>query len=134
VGGGRGPDPLPLAGADTGATGSRGGGMGRTRDGKTAEAVASFDRALTLEAALEEARLNRAIARLRLADPAAARADLEAIWANEASRHRAEAAYHNGIALDRLGRPAQLAGVRSGDDVGGNALRLAVSGMRATAC
>lgn len=76
-------------------------------DGKTTEAVVSFDRALKLDANMEEARLNRAIARLRLGDPAAASADLDAIWANEASRHRAAAAYHNGLALDRLGRPAE---------------------------
>jgi tetratricopeptide (TPR) repeat protein len=82
-------------------------GLALLMDGKAAESMAAFDKALAADPKLEEARLNRAIARLRLGDASAARTDLEAIWANEASHHRAEAAYHNGIALDRLGRTAE---------------------------
>lgn len=74
--------------------------------GDATKALASFDRALELNPSLSEARLNRAIARLRLQDVATASKDFEAVYADEHSAVRAEAAYHNAIALDRLGRAA----------------------------
>ncbi len=79
-------------------------GLALMLDGETAKAIESFDRALALDASLEEARLNRAVARLRQGETARASADFEAIWSTTGSRLRADAAYHNGVALDRLGR------------------------------
>ncbi len=74
--------------------------------GDSLKALASFDKALELNPNLSEARLNRAITRLRLQDVATAAKDFEAVYADERSAVRAEAAYHNAIALDRLGRTA----------------------------
>ena len=74
--------------------------------GDLPKALASFDRALQLEETLTEARLNRGIALLRTGAYAKASRDLERVAADERSRLRADAAYHNAIALDRLGRTA----------------------------
>lgn len=76
-------------------------------DGDAKGALAAFDRALAADPALEPARLNRAVALLRMNDPAGAIVELARVWANEASPFRAQAAYHHGIALDRMGRPAE---------------------------
>ena len=75
--------------------------------GDTAAALASFDRALALDDTLQEARFNRGVARLRTENFAKASADFEEVWADEQSPLRADAAYHNGIALDRLGRTTE---------------------------
>lgn len=74
--------------------------------GDLPKALASFDRALQLEETLTEARLNRGIAFLRTGAYAKASSDLERVAADETSPLRADAAYHNAIALDRLGRTA----------------------------
>jgi tetratricopeptide (TPR) repeat protein len=74
--------------------------------GDLPKALASFDRALQLDETLAEARLNRGIALLRTGAYAKASSDLERVAADETSRLRADAAYHNAIALDRLGRTA----------------------------
>ena len=71
-----------------------------------AKAIASFDEALKLDATLEQARLNRAIALLRSGQTAKAKSEFEALANDEHSLVRADAAYHLAIALDRLGRPA----------------------------
>ena len=73
-------------------------------DGKPAAAIEHFDRALALDPSFAEARLNRGVARLNLGRNTEASADFEAIYADEKSSLRARAAYHNGLALDRLGR------------------------------
>jgi len=75
-------------------------------DGDVAAATAAFDRALTLDATLGPARLNRGVAYLRLGQFAKASADFEKLAADEKSPLRADAAYHNAISLDRLGRTA----------------------------
>ena len=74
--------------------------------GENTKALASFDAALTQQPNLAAARFNRALTLLRLGQLAKASAEMEKIWSDEASPLRADAAYHNGIALDRLGRPA----------------------------
>jgi tetratricopeptide (TPR) repeat protein len=79
-------------------------GVALLLNGDAKAAMASFDKALSLNAALSEARLNRGIARMRLNDLPNARKDFEAVYADERSAARADAAYHNAIVLDRLGR------------------------------
>ncbi|HEX7833093.1 MAG TPA: tetratricopeptide repeat protein [Thermoanaerobaculia bacterium] len=79
-------------------------GLALLLSGETKQALASFDKALALNPHLSEARLNRAIARLRLQDFASASKDFEGVYNDERSALRGDAAYHNAIALDKLGR------------------------------
>lgn len=81
-------------------------GLALLLSGETAKALKSFDKALELNPKLLEARFNRALAMLRSNDPAKAISDLAKVWSAEGSTLRAEAAYHTGIASDRLGRTA----------------------------
>jgi tetratricopeptide (TPR) repeat protein len=81
-------------------------GLALMLGGDLANAAAAFERALTLDASLQEARLNRGIARLRLGELAKASEDFAKLVDDERSSFRADAAYHNAIALDRLGRAA----------------------------
>ena len=74
--------------------------------GEAAKAVTSFDAALAKDPALAAARFNRAIALLRLGQFGTASSELQKLWPDERSPLRAQVAYHNGIALDRLGRAA----------------------------
>ncbi|HVE71050.1 MAG TPA: tetratricopeptide repeat protein [Thermoanaerobaculia bacterium] len=74
--------------------------------GDLTPALASFDRALKLDPSLAEARLNRGIALLRSGSYAAASAELARV---KSPTLAADAAYHNAIALDRLGRTADAA-------------------------
>ncbi len=69
-----------------------------------AKALTTFDRALQLDSKLSEARLNRGLALLRLGKFAESSAEMQKVFADETSPVRADAAYHNAIALDRLGR------------------------------
>ena len=78
-------------------------GLALLLEGHTAKALASFEKALSLQPTLHAARFNRALAFLRNRDYAKAAADLEKIYADEHSPLRADAAYHLGIAHDRLG-------------------------------
>jgi tetratricopeptide (TPR) repeat protein len=82
-------------------------GLALLLDGDTAKALVSFDKALALQPSLQPARFNRALAFLRKGDSAKAAADLEKVFADEHSALRADAAYHLGIAYDRMGRPAE---------------------------
>jgi tetratricopeptide (TPR) repeat protein len=81
-------------------------GLATLLSGDPAKALASFDRALALSPSLAEARFNRAVALLRTGDAARASAELEALWKDETTPLRATAAFHNGLALDALKRPA----------------------------
>jgi tetratricopeptide (TPR) repeat protein len=81
-------------------------GLALLLDGDAKSAIASFDRALELTPTLQHARFNRALAFLRMKEDAKAAADLAKIFADEHSPLRADAAYHLGIAYDRLGRTA----------------------------
>lgn len=80
-------------------------GLALMMSGQTAKAIEHFDRALKLRPDLHEARLNRAITRLRAGDAAPASTELQALHAAETSPSiRTSAAYHNALALDRLGK------------------------------
>lgn len=81
-------------------------GLALLLEGDTTKALASFEKALALQPDLQPARFNRALALLRTREFAKAAADLEKIYADEHSALRADAAYHLGIAYDRLGRAA----------------------------
>lgn len=81
-------------------------GLALLMKGDAQGALVSFEKALALQPTLAEARLNRAIALLRTGAFAKASAELEKLWADEHAPVRADAAYHNAIALDRLGRAA----------------------------
>jgi tetratricopeptide (TPR) repeat protein len=82
-------------------------GLAQMLGGDLAKALASFDEALKLDPTLEQARLNRAITLLRSGQLAKAKSEFEALANDEHSLVRADAAYHLGLALDRLGRPAE---------------------------
>jgi tetratricopeptide (TPR) repeat protein len=82
-------------------------GLAELMQGQSEKALASFDRALAAKPDLAEARFNRAVALLRLAQYAKAASALEPLASAEDSPLRANAAYHLGLALDRLGRPAE---------------------------
>jgi tetratricopeptide (TPR) repeat protein len=73
-------------------------------EGDLTKALASFDRALQLDRTMSEARLNRGIARLRAGRLLDASDDLQTVTNDEHSALRGDAAYHNAIVLDRLGR------------------------------
>jgi tetratricopeptide (TPR) repeat protein len=79
-------------------------GLALLLEGKTTEAQKSLDHALELQPGLQAARLNRGLVFLRTRQYAKAVSDLEKVWADERSALRADAAYHLGIALDRMGR------------------------------
>jgi len=79
-------------------------GLATMMSGQPRKAIASFDLSLDLDPKLTAAKLNRGIAWLKTGEPARASADLEAIYADEATPFRATAAYHNALALDALGR------------------------------
>jgi len=82
-------------------------GLALLLEGQTARALASFDKALELQPSLQPARFNRALALMRNGDHAKAAAALEKVYADEHSALRADAAYHLGIAHDRMGRAAE---------------------------
>jgi tetratricopeptide (TPR) repeat protein len=79
-------------------------GLALMLKGDTLGALHSFDRALASDQTLLEARFNRAVALLKLGELAKASADFEAIALDEHNVLRASSAYHNALALDRLGR------------------------------
>jgi tetratricopeptide (TPR) repeat protein len=81
-------------------------GLAMLMRGDVKAAFASFEKALTLNPQLSEARLNRGIAKLRGGDAAGASKDFELVYNDKQSAVQADAAYHNGLALDRLGRSA----------------------------
>jgi tetratricopeptide (TPR) repeat protein len=81
-------------------------GLALLLSGDLPKALAGFDRALELDPNLSEARLNRGIALLRTGAFAKASTELERVANDAQSPLRADAAYHNAIALDRLGRTA----------------------------
>lgn len=81
-------------------------GLALLLEGDIGRALASFEKALALQPGLQPARFNRALALMRNREYAKAAADLETVYADEHSALRADAAYHLGIANDRLGRAA----------------------------
>jgi protein O-GlcNAc transferase len=82
-------------------------GLALLLEGEIAKAMAAFDKALALQPDLQAARFNRGLAHLRNHAYAKAAADLEPVYADEHGPLRADAAYHLGIAYDRLGRATE---------------------------
>jgi len=82
-------------------------GLAVLMKGESVKALASFDRALSLAPSMPEARLNRGLALLQLKRFSDASAEFAAVFANQDAAVRADAAYHNAIALDRLGRASE---------------------------
>lgn len=82
-------------------------GLAHLLEGETAKALANFEKALALQPTLQAARFNRALALLRNREYVKATADLTKVYADEHSALRADAAYHLGIANDRIGRAAE---------------------------
>ncbi|HEX9985376.1 MAG TPA: tetratricopeptide repeat protein [Thermoanaerobaculia bacterium] len=82
-------------------------GLTMLLSGDAKQSLTAFDRALTLNPALQEARFNRALALMKLGEAARASAELQKIYADEASPLRAAAAYHNGLALDGMKKTAE---------------------------
>jgi tetratricopeptide (TPR) repeat protein len=74
--------------------------------GETKKAIEVFDQVIASEPAMIEARFNRAVARLKLGDDTKASAEFEKIALDEHNALSALAAYHNALALQRLGRTA----------------------------
>lgn len=74
--------------------------------GRTPQAIDAFDRAIAADPTLVEAQFNRSVALLRAGDPVKASAGFEKIALDEHNLLRATAAYHDALALDRLGRTA----------------------------
>ena len=82
-------------------------GLALMLSGDLRKAVTQFDIALELQPTLLEAKFNRAIAWLQLGETAKASASFAEVYATETSPLRGRAAYHNGLALDRMGKPAE---------------------------
>ncbi len=81
-------------------------GLALMLSGDAKKAVEVFDRAIASDPAMIELRFNRAVALLKLGDAAGASQEFEKIALDEHNLLRASAAYHNALALDRLGRTA----------------------------
>jgi tetratricopeptide (TPR) repeat protein len=72
--------------------------------GQPAKAIDVFDGLIASDPTAIEARFNRAVALLKLGENAKASAEFEKIALDEHNLLRASAAYHDALALDRLGR------------------------------
>lgn len=81
-------------------------GLALMLSGDLQKAVAAFDLALDLDASLQEARFNRAVAWMRLGMNTRASQTFMEIAADEKSPLRPSAAFHNALALDASGKPA----------------------------
>jgi tetratricopeptide (TPR) repeat protein len=82
-------------------------GLALMLEGELQKSIASFDLALDLDGSLAEARFNRAVAWMRLGMHARASETFQAIAADEKSPLRGSAAFHNALALDAAGKPAE---------------------------
>ena len=67
-------------------------------------AIGVFDRAASMDPTLIEARFNRAVALLKLGQNEKASAEFERIAFDQHNMLRASAAYHDALALERMGR------------------------------
>ena len=81
-------------------------GLALLLDGQPKKAIDSFDTALELRPDFGVSRFNRGIAFLRSDDYARASADFVRVASDPNEPLRASAEYHNALALDALGRPA----------------------------
>jgi tetratricopeptide (TPR) repeat protein len=81
-------------------------GLALMLSGDPKKAIDVFDRAIASDPTLLEARFNRGVALLKLGENTQASAAFEKIALDEHNLLRASAAYHDAVALDRLGRTA----------------------------
>ncbi len=79
-------------------------GLALMLSGEVARSIQVFDQVIASDPTAIEARFNRAVALLKLGENARASAEFEKIALDEHNLLRAGAAYHNALALDRLGR------------------------------
>ena len=82
-------------------------GLALMLSGDPKKAVAVFDGVIASDPTMIEARFNRAVALLKLGENAKASAEFEKIAYDEHNMLRASAAYHDALALDRMGRTAE---------------------------
>jgi tetratricopeptide (TPR) repeat protein len=81
-------------------------GLALMLSGDAKKAVDVFDGVIAADPAMIEARFNRAVALLKLGELTKASTEFEKIALDEHNMLRASAAYHNALALDRLGHTA----------------------------
>lgn len=79
-------------------------GLALMMSGDARNAIGAFERASSMDPSMIEARFNRAVALLKLGENEKASAEFERIAFDEHNILRATAAYHDALALDRLGR------------------------------
>lgn len=72
--------------------------------GDTRGALPVFEHAMSMDPSMTEARFNRAVALLKLGENEKASSEFEKIAFDEHNMLRASAAYHDALALERLGR------------------------------
>lgn len=81
-------------------------GLAMMLAGDPQKAIAVFDGVIAADPTMIEARFNRGVALLKLGQNAKASAEFEKIAFDEHNLLRATAAYHDALALDRMGRTA----------------------------
>ncbi len=81
-------------------------GLALMLSGDPTKAIAVFDAVIASDPAMIEARFNRAVALLKTGQNAKASAEFEKIALDQHNMLRASAAYHDALALDRMGRTA----------------------------
>ncbi len=81
-------------------------GLALMLSGDPKKAIAVFDGVIASDPTMIEARFNRAVALLKIGENARASAEFEKIAFDEHNMLRASAAYHDALALDRMGRTA----------------------------
>ena len=81
-------------------------GLALMLSGDLPKAVAAFETALDIDPNLTEAKFNRAVAWMRMGQTQRASETFAQIANDEKNPMRATAAFHNALALDALGKPA----------------------------
>lgn len=81
-------------------------GLAMMLGGDPRGSIAVFDALIRSDPSMTEARFNRAVALLKVGENAKASEEFEKIALDEHNMLRASAAYHDALALDRMGRTA----------------------------